>query len=284
MKIFKMNFILKGIGMFFVISFLVFSCSTPNSTPQRIPFNFYMRDWEGPNGAILGDNTFNYPRRFDHAYYRPAKSLNYSQDVVPEAHFRRPETLLSAYLAVWNPILHRALYLSEPDEKFDNSYISSFRRNPPPRKKEERKEHLEILMEHKFTSDGTSYFFSRNIFHKYTGEKIPKCFCLQKKEDKWYFNDHSIGEVKKFYELFCRMKLDIAKAFIHTSVRPKCYPGYDLTEPLPPSGNKYRDKEIMKIYITTHTHMNFNVDKFYQMGKQWEKEGKKGLLNYFFEY
>lgn len=271
--------------VFISLLFLLYSCASTKTPPKSISFDFYLRDWDAYEGLVKpsayhlifpedpGNDTI----------YRSHQSFNIYESEIPDHYFDLPQFVLSAWLSVWNSRLYNSLYIEKPKTPFDDkSYYRSFRRYPPPAKSEDRKEKLELVMQYKDNFDGVDYFFSRNIFHNFKGEKVPACFCLQQENEKWFINDNPPERIQVFMEVFCRMKADVARVFINST--ESSYPGFELKQPLPPSGSDYLDNEIMEIFIATHTHTLFNDEKFYELMQQWEKEGKKGLLNYFLEF
>ena len=125
------------------------------------------------------------------------------------------------------------------------------------------------------------YGMNKVLYQDLDGEKSKERFVYirdENREDRLIFTTEIKDEkLQRILDVFYRMKSDVAIAIFNNT-------GYmSLMDELPSSENERLneiiEKEVESFTIGTHR----NMDKFLLSVETWEKDGKTGLLNYFFE-
>lgn len=141
----------------------------------------------------------------------------------------------------------------------------------------EQKEHFEILKIFGIVYEHISYKVLKIKHIDFSGkEEIIKMLLTYDDETERYYLLEEVenAELAEILNVFYKVKQNIGVELTKVGYR------YNF----PPSGNQTLDKYIDEaVYQNFGLGYSFNISRFISMTKQWEQEGKTGLLHYFFE-
>ena len=190
------------------------------------------------------------------------------QSKVPKTHFNTVSYFLWEYLSVTDQNWHQKMfYKGEVFWPLDLDDIA--KRNLG------QEESFQVIKKFHIEYDSTVYEVLKIKHQTFSGDEEILRMNLIYENDRFYLiEDFDNEELKEIMDTFYRVKNEIGIELTKAAMQ------YDF----PPSGNATRDNYLHnEIYYNFGVGYGFNITRFIYTTKQWEAEGKTGLLNYFFE-
>ena len=236
------------------------SCHSPkqlNPPPAIKNITIYSGSNKQITGFFFSDTDYG-------TIYRKYKSENEAID----NHFLNPAVFLEEYLSVNNEEWYNKMYVN-------NNPTRSLSLNLIANRNLSREESIEILKAFVIVYDSTQYNIIKIRHKDYTDKTTIEQMILKLVGDRFYI----VKDIKDPY----------LNNIIETFYLPKQEIGIGLTDytsvsDFPPSsGNPTLDRIISdEIYYNFKVTNKLNISRFIYTTEEWKKEGKTGLLNYFF--
>ena len=244
---------------------LLASCSTSKQKTQAYKANNISVFVLGKEHIEYGVGFLGY-EDLEKIYHRKYNQ----QSKAPKTHDNTISNFFWEYLSVNNKDWHQKMfYKGEVFWPLDINDIA--RRNLG------EKEFFQVVKGISTTYDGVNYRSYRIKHQTFSGEeKIFRMNFIYENDRFYLIKDFENEELKEIMDTLYRIKNEVGIELTKNELR------YEYN--FPPSGNATRDKYIQEeVYYNFGIRYGFNITRFLYTLKQWEAEGKTGLLNYFFE-